>query len=402
MLAIRGFATMASKTKAPAGRCFQLFDCPIGDFSKFKWPLWVRACQRYENPEGVYNLIVETTKMVTIANPDWCPFMSEKCVISAAMRTSLMDEYSPDTIFGYPSRAGENSSLIAQKAKRVIEDRASEEDSNQKAAKKRRLLSLIHGLVDAKDKHKFKLDAMLDDPNVLRDWSIVRDGADLLAKSKEQELNREWVDCQTLRYWQAQLLVDLACFAGNDRLIHWVVDAEGNQGKSWLAKYLYRKNPMETVWLQNGSTKDLMKAVIAKASTLKLVMLDLSRTNYDRVNWDVIERVKNGMLMSCKYEVECCMIDSPLLVVFANYPPDYERLSKDRWRTLHIEADKLIFKPECGKQEPLPSVKAEDVDFKFSSLPVKDYKVALMGVTQLTAGACKHGKKLFCAICYDK
>lgn len=277
------------------------------------------------------------------------------------------------------------------------------------------LLDLMHGLADAPDPNAYQLECILEDPTRLDKWAMIKTGAALIAASREQETHAEWVAAQVLRYWQAQLLEYMTRTADDDRAILWVYDAKGKTGKTWMAKYVYKANPNQTAWLHNGSTKDLMKILAPQALTLKTVLVDLSRTNLEKINWDVIERVKNGMIMSTKYDVERRLIDPPTVVCFANYEPNYERLSEDRWHLLKINEGKLHLSKvrlnEYGSYEtyqigPLPTPDATSVKYSPAKPPRNPF--ALTDKTDLskTPQDSKFGGRIGvlkrCVSCYQK
>lgn len=240
-----------------------------------------------------------------------------------------------------------------------------------KSHKKQKLMDTIEGLAESENPSRYKLEQMLEDPEILNQWGLIKEGAYLLKSSRERDRQIGWCQEQTLRYWQAQFIQEMGKDGKNDRTIYWVRDTEGNQGKTWLTKYLYRVNPEVTAWVHNGATKDLMKSIIQKASNLELVLFDLSRTNEERVNYDFIERVKNGMIQSTKYEVETIMIDSPTVVCFANFGPDVTKMSLDRWKILNLSENKLWY---WGTDDcligPVPEATEEGVcGLKFEPLP---------------------------------
>lgn len=303
--------------------------------------------------------VVESYKVVKTKSPEW-----KRCFVGlidvAAIKRSeyndLVKEMTESESVGNLTAGLEYDQI----RKRLADDRTNE--------KKLRLKALMMGLANAPDPNRFEYECMLEDPTVLEKWSIVKRGAQLLQAMREKEENEQWVADQTLRYWQAQLLQYMSTVCDDDRIILWVTDEEGGSGKTWFSKYLYRRDPTRTVWIHNGSTKDLMKAIYTKVKTLSTVIMDLSRTNYDKINWDVIERVKNGMIMSTKYEVESAIIDSPCVLCFANYHPDFSKMSEDRWRILTLKQSGLVLhrvhQGRMDKGEPLPEL-TDDVCTNF-------------------------------------
>lgn len=62
-----------------------------------------------------------------------------------------------------------------------------------------------------------------------------------------------------------------------------------------------------------------------------IIIYDIPRTQLEYVNYDALEKLKNGMAMSGKYEGGMILMPHPHVVVFANQPPDESKLSSDRW-----------------------------------------------------------------------
>jgi len=123
----------------------------------------------------------------------------------------------------------------------------------------------------------------------------------------------------------------------DDRTIHWVVDLRGNSGKTTLAKHLCLTRK-DCVYI-TGKSAD-MKYGVSKwleKHELRVVLIDLARSQEDYVSYQGIEEVKNGIFYNTKYESGMCVFDSPHVIVFANFRPDIEKLSLDRWNIIDVE-----------------------------------------------------------------
>lgn len=142
----------------------------------------------------------------------------------------------------------------------------------------------------------------------------------------------------TWRPWQRDLLECIDA-EPDSRTVHWFWEEKGNVGKSFLARYIVLKydaiiaegktadisNQMNT-WLQANPDKDGPAVVV----------IDVPRCGMNVVNYHAIEKLKNGLLYSGKYEGGVCVFDPPHVVVFANCAPTCESLSLDRWKINHI------------------------------------------------------------------
>lgn len=111
----------------------------------------------------------------------------------------------------------------------------------------------------------------------------------------------------------------------NDRQITWVYDSNGNTGKTFLSKHLIAKH--NAIRFTNGRTQDISYAY----KNNPIVVFDFARSCEERINYQVIEDLKNGMLFSSKYESSCKIFAPPKIVIMANFLPKMENMSKDRW-----------------------------------------------------------------------
>lgn len=139
-----------------------------------------------------------------------------------------------------------------------------------------------------------------------------------------------------LRPWQTKCLDKLN--EQNDRHVLWVYDPEGNTGKSWLAKYLYATK--DALYATSGKKADV--AYMWDHLNQDLVVFDFSRTTEERVNYDTIESMKNGLIMSGKYESKVKSSSKTMkVVVFANWMPDLKAMSLDRWDIMELENNNI-------------------------------------------------------------
>lgn len=133
--------------------------------------------------------------------------------------------------------------------------------------------------------------------------------------------------------WQ-QGVLDVLAETPNRRKIHWIWEPLGNVGKSWLAKYVLLTQ--DALLLESGKKVDM--AYIYAQKPTKIVMIDLSRTSaptdgkdYLGGVYSICENLKNGTLMSTKYESAAVQFQIPHVIVFANWEPDYTKWSRDRY-----------------------------------------------------------------------
>jgi len=138
--------------------------------------------------------------------------------------------------------------------------------------------------------------------------------------------------------WQSAVL-DLIKETPNRRVIHWIWEGVGNVGKSWLAKYILLTE--DALLMESGKKVDM--AYIFAQKPTKIVMIDLSRTSapvdgkdYLGGMYSLCENLKNGTVMSTKYECASVQFMVPHVIVFANWEPDYTKWSGDRYLVTKI------------------------------------------------------------------
>ncbi len=116
----------------------------------------------------------------------------------------------------------------------------------------------------------------------------------------------------------------------SNRQILWIVDQEGNQGKTFLGKYLVAEN--NAFYIRNGKSTDIAYAY----NNQKIVVFDYTREQEERINYQSIENFKDGILFSPKYESTTKIFTPCKVIIFSNFHPDESKLSKDRWHILSL------------------------------------------------------------------
>lgn len=115
----------------------------------------------------------------------------------------------------------------------------------------------------------------------------------------------------------------------NERQILWIHDSQGGTGKTFFSKHLIAKK--NAIRFTNGRTADISAAY----NYNPIVVFDFARSCEDRINYQIIEDLKNGMLFDSKYKSKCKYFTPPKVVIMANFMPHTEKLSKDRWVILN-------------------------------------------------------------------
>lgn len=118
----------------------------------------------------------------------------------------------------------------------------------------------------------------------------------------------------------------------NDRQVLWIYDKVGNNGKTWLANHLLATR--DTCILGNGRSRDLAHIYNGQ----DIVVFDFTRTVEGRINYQIIEEMKNGRILAPKYNSRIKYCLGVKILILANFLPDYNSMSLDRWDVRSIES----------------------------------------------------------------
>ena len=161
----------------------------------------------------------------------------------------------------------------------------------------------------------------------------------------EQHNNSEMNNC-TLKSWQQEVLTLVE--TPSNREIIWIIGQHGNEGKTWLQKYIEQHFGIRRVF-RTSIVKD-SSSLLYMLSKRTLACTDIFLLNVSRsfdiadVPYTVLEDIKDGQASSSKYNSKILKICTPnVLVVFSNYWPLTNKLSKDRLKRYMIgETSNLI------------------------------------------------------------
>lgn len=177
----------------------------------------------------------------------------------------------------------------------------------------------------------------------------------------EARLHHEFKDFKPYK-WQQTLINDLQK-KPNPRKVIWFVDPEGNKGKTHMARYLCATE--KACVLSNCRSADAAHAYNGE----RVVVFDFTRETEERINYSIIEQIKNGLIFSPKYD-SCTKVHSiPHVVCLSNFSPDKSKLSIDRWdiRTLTDDSTLHQIVPEDALMTPV----SEAFD-AYTGLPLLD------------------------------
>lgn len=148
-----------------------------------------------------------------------------------------------------------------------------------------------------------------------------------------------------LRPWQEQL-EQMLLEDPDDRSIKVIYNPEGGAGKTQFCKrhmFLYG-----SLCATGGAYGDIAY-VFAKAqengkdlNDKFTFFMNLPREmNMSHVSYRALEGIKDGLLLSPKYESTCLLFNSPHVVMFTNHLPVFGNMSADRWQIYIVENDMI-------------------------------------------------------------
>lgn len=153
-----------------------------------------------------------------------------------------------------------------------------------------------------------------------------------------QFTERPTVEAHQLSPWQCSLNEKLK-HAPDPREIVFVIDAIGNSGKSWFAKYYHQLHEDKCIMLQPGKRAD-MGYIFYKATLQakrRVVFIDCKRSESDLLDYRFLESVKDGWMQNGKYQSTTFYFEVPHVVVLMNEHPDMSKLSSDRYSIISVD-----------------------------------------------------------------
>lgn len=127
----------------------------------------------------------------------------------------------------------------------------------------------------------------------------------------------------------------------DDRTVNWIYDKNGCAGKTAFVKYMFVKH--KAVVFTGGKANDiayqlcLLNKDKTLASDFKIAIFDIARSNEGMISYKAIERIKDGIMTSPKYESCTVVFNNVHVWIFSNDLPDISKLSEDRWKIWTIE-----------------------------------------------------------------
>lgn len=136
----------------------------------------------------------------------------------------------------------------------------------------------------------------------------------------------KWNPEHKLWKWQQQVVDLLLRPKAEEREVIWVCDRETANGKTSLCNYIREKLDL-VQYFTNGKTAD----IALQLDNPHIVIFDITLDQQDRINYEIIEQAKNGLVSSGKYHSCLKIFTTPHVIVFANKLPDVKRLAENRF-----------------------------------------------------------------------
>lgn len=165
--------------------------------------------------------------------------------------------------------------------------------------------------------------------------------------------------------WQRDL-EELLLEEPDNRDIWWYWSTEGCYGKTMFLKYLSWHHGWPVITYSRACDVKYM----CSQNPSKVYLFDLARSKPESLAmnelYNAMEEIKNGLYIVQKYESKRVITCFAHIVVFANFAPCTEMLSKDRWKVITMDSNPKYF-PKMKRQET--SNVAKRIMFKAALLP---------------------------------
>ena len=121
-----------------------------------------------------------------------------------------------------------------------------------------------------------------------------------------------------------------------DREILFVIDEQGNQGKTLLTQYITLTQKGQC--FDSTNKKDVAYALNPEK---KIFIFDMTRATEPKMSLQILESIKNGIVFSGKYESGTKIVAGAKVVVMANTFTELHeaQLSVDRFMILHLKPE---------------------------------------------------------------
>lgn len=120
------------------------------------------------------------------------------------------------------------------------------------------------------------------------------------------------------------------------RKILLIYDKEGNNNKTFLAKYIKIEDPDDTIILPNARTEDIALYWTGQSQ----IIFNLPRsTNMEKLNYEVMENLLDGELFSGKYKSKEKDYSQCKVMILCNNLPCFREMTMQRWIPYEIRTN---------------------------------------------------------------
>jgi len=136
-----------------------------------------------------------------------------------------------------------------------------------------------------------------------------------------------------LRGWQRELATTLDS-TPDDRTVEFIIDPDGAKGKTWFVRWLLQNKPDDVQVLSIGKRDDIAHCI---DETKSIFLFDIPRGSMEYLQYSVLEKLKDQLVFSGKYESNTKILPHPVhVVVMCNEEPDLLKLTHDRYKLTNI------------------------------------------------------------------
>lgn len=145
-----------------------------------------------------------------------------------------------------------------------------------------------------------------------------------------------------LRPFQKQLL-DIVLGEVDEGKIIWIYDEEGQMGKTQFLRYMNVKYNIPFTY--GGKCADIVNLAFNNKDYLLNTDRGVMIYNFGRdtdnkmISYKSMEQISDGAISNTKFETGCFCCNPPHIVVLANCLPNFDALTKSRWKVKTIDQD---------------------------------------------------------------
>ncbi|KAG9407699.1 hypothetical protein AC1031_002416 [Aphanomyces cochlioides] len=138
-----------------------------------------------------------------------------------------------------------------------------------------------------------------------------------------------------------QTVLQIANTKPHARNIYVVQDLEGDNGKSFLCGYI---NTKYDVLLVDGKPDNVyyqLSQMCEEGNDPSILILDVPRESKDYLQYNTVEKLKNGLVNSGKYESKKVNIRSPHIFIFTNFYIKTDQWTSDRIKYIDVVSGEI-------------------------------------------------------------